>query len=302
MERIYQSGADFYRRGPYAPFVEAIRAPSGASVQLTRLCQPAGAFPDPALPQVGLLIMPSRAGAPYVRWDVGTGLRQGTMWPGSMILPPPDTDCDYEVDADHDLLVLNVPRSDAQRLLSPIRQDFTGDFGPLHGPFLADPFLLALAERMWGEAAEDSPRGRLFLEGAVLTLLTALLARAEAVDPDALHGPGEARGLPAWRLKRCLELLHDRLAENLGLDELAQAAGLSTVYFARQFKRATGVAPYQYLLRARIERARTLLASGELPLAEVAHRCGFGGQEQLTRTFRKAVGTTPGAYRRSLRG
>jgi AraC family transcriptional regulator len=86
------------------------------------------------------------------------------------------------------------------------------------------------------------------------------------------------------------------------LAELAGAAALSPVYFARQFKLATGLAPYQYLLKARVSRARRLLASGELPIAAVALDCGFCHQQHLTRVFRRHCGLSPAAYRASVRG
>jgi AraC family transcriptional regulator len=76
---------------------------------------------------------------------------------------------------------------------------------------------------------------------------------------------------------------------------------LSPVYFARQFRRATGVAPHQYLLRARVVRAKHLLAATDLRIATIALDCGFCHQEHLTRAFRKQCGITPAAYRAAVK-
>ena len=90
--------------------------------------------------------------------------------------------------------------------------------------------------------------------------------------------------------------MQSRYADALPLADLAQDAGLSVRHLIRSFEAATGVTPHRYLTSIRIERARRLLRSGTPP-AEVAAATGFADQAHLTRVFRAAMGTTPGAYR-----
>jgi AraC family transcriptional regulator len=92
--------------------------------------------------------------------------------------------------------------------------------------------------------------------------------------------------------------MEERLAEPVSLAELAAAAGLSVSQFSRQFKARTGQAPHRFLLGLRVEHACRLLRTDQLPIAEVAFRCGFSHQEHLTRVMKAHVGTTPGALRR----
>jgi AraC family transcriptional regulator len=108
-----------------------------------------------------------------------------------------------------------------------------------------------------------------------------------------------AVGLPDSKLRQVKAYIEENLEHNLNLSMLSGVAVLSPIHFARQFKRSTGQSPYQYLLNARIEAAKRLLRS-QLPIAEIAFRCGFSHQEHLTRTFRKLAGTTPAAYRREM--
>jgi AraC family transcriptional regulator len=89
------------------------------------------------------------------------------------------------------------------------------------------------------------------------------------------------------------------MEESLSIENLAGAAGLSPIHFARQFKRTTGTSPHQFLMEARVARARDLLAS-RLSIAEIAYRCGFSHQEHMTRLFGRQLGVTPAAYRKSL--
>jgi AraC-like DNA-binding protein len=88
------------------------------------------------------------------------------------------------------------------------------------------------------------------------------------------------------------------VASNPSLAELARACGLSRGHFTRAFKITTGLSPHQWLLRHRIEKARDMLVRTELPLAQIALRCGFADQSHLTRVFGMAVGDSPAAWRR----
>ncbi|MEF3129654.1 AraC family transcriptional regulator [Rhizobium leguminosarum] len=67
----------------------------------------------------------------------------------------------------------------------------------------------------------------------------------------------------------------------------------------RAFRETTGMTPYQWVLRERIDRARNLLRTSKTPLAEVAIACGFADQSHFTRVFAGIVGTTPGNWRRN---
>jgi AraC family transcriptional regulator len=80
---------------------------------------------------------------------------------------------------------------------------------------------------------------------------------------------------------------------------LAKQCGLSTSYFAHAFKRTFDKSPYQYLIEQRLSRAKALMLTTELPLAQVALMSGFGSQSHFNRRFRKAFGEPPGTWRRA---
>jgi AraC family transcriptional regulator len=83
----------------------------------------------------------------------------------------------------------------------------------------------------------------------------------------------------------------------LHLEELARVAGISRFHFAREFKRMTGVPPHQYLVKLRIQRAKSLLEGTTMPLSEVGLQSGFSHQSHFSRLFRRFTGTTPQSYR-----
>lgn len=112
--------------------------------------------------------------------------------------------------------------------------------------------------------------------------------------------PVRRGGLAAWQLRRVTELMQSDLSADVTMSDLASACGLSVSYFARAFRQSTGQPPHRWLLEQRVARARTLMSSPALPLADVALACGFADQSHFTRVFKSLVGASPGVWRRSL--
>jgi transcriptional regulator GlxA family with amidase domain len=91
-----------------------------------------------------------------------------------------------------------------------------------------------------------------------------------------------------------------RLGEPLSVGDLARHAGVSERTVARRFVDETGSPPLQWLLGARIQRARELIETADLSVDEVARHCGLGTAANLRLHFRRFVGTTPTAYRKAF--
>jgi transcriptional regulator GlxA family with amidase domain len=102
----------------------------------------------------------------------------------------------------------------------------------------------------------------------------------------------------ARHLLRARDLADAHYDKPLDLAELARAASVSQRHFSRSFRRAYGETPYQYLLTRRLERARHLLRTTEMQVAEVCLAVGFTSVGSFTTTFRRHVGITPLDYRR----
>jgi AraC-like DNA-binding protein len=119
------------------------------------------------------------------------------------------------------------------------------------------------------------------------------VAVAEAIS--AFATVGDFRCKKTRPVRRALELLRERLADPLTLDELASHAALDKYHLCRAFRAQVGLPPHAYLTRLRIARAKQLLGDGVRP-SEVAPQVGLYDQSQLNRHFRRLVGTTPGRY------
>jgi AraC-like DNA-binding protein len=88
----------------------------------------------------------------------------------------------------------------------------------------------------------------------------------------------------------------------IDLEGAAGEAGLSTFHFLRVFSAVLGVTPHQYLLRSRLRRAARLLADEDRPITDIAYEVGFGDLSNFVRTFHRAAGMSPRAFRRAAKG
>lgn len=158
----------------------------------------------------------------------------------------------------------------------------------------SDPLVSSVGMALLAELGAEAPGGRLYAESLANVLAVHLLRHYTAAGGGARRFAG---GLSGRTLRRVLDYIADNYELDLSLEDLAREAGMSTFHFAREFKRATGTTPHQHLIKLRIEGAKSLLADGEISLAEVGLRSGFSHQSHFTRLFRKLTGTTPQSYR-----
>ncbi len=145
--------------------------------------------------------------------------------------------------------------------------------------------------------ATDPGAGRWYLTTKVRhhTDDRGLLVVATSVDARLGDRADSATGLRA-----AIELVHDRCHEPLRVGELAAAAGMSADRLERAMRRTLSISPKQYVLRVRAERAATLLATTDDPIARIAAECGYYDQSQMTRQFRAHIGATPNSYRHAV--
>jgi AraC-like DNA-binding protein len=102
---------------------------------------------------------------------------------------------------------------------------------------------------------------------------------------------------PARHLLRAKNLSDARFFEHVDVDDMAAAAGLSRAHFSREFRRAFGESPHQYLLTRRLERAASLLRMTDRSVADVCFSVGLQSVGSFTTSFSKTYGLSPTAYR-----
>jgi len=93
------------------------------------------------------------------------------------------------------------------------------------------------------------------------------------------------------------EFIQKNLDKDLPLAELAAVVYMSPYHFARLFKYSTGLPPHRFVVRERIARARAILITRELSIAQISRMVGFRTPSHFTTVFRRVLGITPGAFR-----
>jgi AraC-like DNA-binding protein len=158
-----------------------------------------------------------------------------------------------------------------------------------------------LAETMvLGELAQSVADGRseVGLDEAGLRLASRFLevvgGKAHSVSSPATADRRRAVEAALW--------IDANSGEDIDLAATASHAGLSPFHFLRLFSRVLGVTPHQYLVRTRLRRAARLLADEERPVTDVALESGFADLSNFVRSFRRAAGVSPRAFRKAARG
>ena len=134
---------------------------------------------------------------------------------------------------------------------------------------------------------------------AVLYLRRAENFLRPAAQPEISRTVNPGPRLTAWQRRRVLEHIEASLATPLRNRDLAALVDFSEFHFNVAFRNSLGTSPHEFLIRRRIEHAQQLMLSTDMPLCDIASDCGFADQAHLSRLFRKVVGETPAAWRKS---
>lgn len=153
-----------------------------------------------------------------------------------------------------------------------------------------DPLLAALAKAITAEARAPGLGGSLYIEALATQMAVHLLRRYSTLDyPQNARRPR----LDGPRLRKLQMFVEEHLHDALSVAQLAEQVGMGSWAFSRAFKEATGTPAHQYIVDARVKRARALLAGADMPLRDIAVHCGFSDQAHMTRLVKAAFGVTP---------
>lgn len=156
------------------------------------------------------------------------------------------------------------------------------------------PNLASLSRLLAREIDPDQRRGRLFADTAMRLIVLEVAASHWSVP---LRRDVVEWGIDA-RVKRAIDFIETRFADDISLDEISLASGLSLTQLTARFQQHTGSTPYSYVIDRRLRQAQHLLATTGTPIAHVAIETGFSDQQHMTRTFRARLGRTPAQVRK----
>ncbi|CAG2151810.1 helix-turn-helix domain-containing protein [Cupriavidus plantarum] len=237
----------------------------------------------------------------------------GRVPAGMIQITAPGTPVSATFHTAYDVLHLFVPQG-------VLAKCYEARFGQPHdGPIVlddprafADPTVERLAQALALAHANDATVSHMFCESVTTAIVARLVAQhfsqsimarimsGKSPSPSPSSSPSrQLSPLPQWRLRRAIEFIDAHLSRPLTLEEIARSVGLTRMYFAAQFRRATGVRPQEFVQRRRVELAQEILRREQCSVLDVAMHCGFRSQAHFTTVFKRFVGRPPLVWRNS---
>jgi AraC family transcriptional regulator len=160
---------------------------------------------------------------------------------------------------------------------------------------MLDPLLEQLAITIASALRDGTAEDGLYID-TLAQMIAVHLARQHSTRSRAnrISMPN----IVGWKIRRLIDFIEQNLDGDLTLEAMAAEVIVSPLYLPRAFKAAVGQSPHQYVLTRRIERAKELLRSTDMPVVDVALASGFSSQSHLSNWFVRLVGVSPAMYRR----
>ena len=224
------------------------------------------------------------------RLKISSGSRilfDGVMHSGALRVSTPSQGLAAECSAPNDFIHLHVSHAYLREQESNSSIAGSARTQDLNGIVVRDPLIEVLSRAL---AEEPNAEQSSYVEALGKSVVTRLLRLKQ---PQS-----KSNALPNWRLKRVEDYIDAHMTKLMRLEDLAASAGLSRIYFAAQFKAATGYRPHEYVLFRRIEHAKALMLKSDAQLVEVALRVGFCGQAHFSTVFKRFTVETPAQWRK----
>lgn len=162
----------------------------------------------------------------------------------------------------------------------------------------SDPVLFRLSHTLQAVLQQPDLTSALFVDYLALAFCEHVVTRYGRADASTRP---RRSGLAPWQMRRIEDFFAAHLHGNPSIADLARQCDLSTSYFGEAFKQTTGSTPHQWLLKRRIERAKSLLRDSDASLATIASDCGFFDQSHFSRVFSRLEGCGPKEWRQQNR-
>lgn len=217
------------------------------------------------------------------------------LQPGFILCLPPDVA--FEASICTQAKVINIYIS--KGLLQDIAFDFltltNTLFNLAHNFQIIDGFLenfIGIVNNTLCTGGHFSP---LEMQYIARTIVARIIARYTFCSSD---NPYLETGLSHPVLQKVYSFIDAHLHQRISVEQLASMAGVGAAQFARLFKRTTDTTLHQFIIKRRIEKARSLLTDTNMPIIQIAYECGFADQVHLTRLFGRFIGSSPAQFRK----
>ncbi|WP_316811629.1 AraC family transcriptional regulator [Pedobacter heparinus] len=154
--------------------------------------------------------------------------------------------------------------------------------------------LIHLFETILEKTKTEQPGYQALASGMILHLLGTVYAKTKQEEM-------EQEDISEVLINKARILLREYVHKNIAVEQVAEELQVSYSWFRKAFKTFTGIAPHQYVLQLKIEKAKTLLADTTKPIKAIASELGFESSFYFSRIFKNKTGQAPDAYRKMIR-
>lgn len=216
--------------------------------------------------------------------------------PGAVWVNPPWTSFTHKIDQACFFTILAV-EADTFLGAHPDKPSL-GRLQFLNNYNLEDAFLKNFIELFYLEAERKGPNGGRYVQSLLRTFAEYYVGNYSNYHTLADENPPSRIGEDQIETVRTFIL--SNLDEPLTIEDLAAEVNMSKFYFLKEFKKAAGKTPYQFLMEVKMTRATEWIEDRSLSLADLAIRLGFSDQSHFSRVFKTHFGDSPGNYRKRL--
>jgi AraC-like DNA-binding protein len=234
----------------------------------------------------------------HVYWEDGKQAPMTSLRAGETVFYDLKRDPVALIDKPFHSIHFYLPRAALVAIADDANAPAIGELAYQPGAGVLDATIRSLGTALLPAFEQPERVNRLFVDHVTLAVAVHV---AQAYGGMRAGRGGARGGLAPWQEKRAKDLIGADLSGEVPLRVVAREVGLSPGHFTRAFRKSTGVAPHQWLLRQRVTAAKAMLRDAEHALLDVARACGFADQSHLTRVFTRFVGQSPGAWRRWAR-
>ncbi|MEM7193615.1 MAG: AraC family transcriptional regulator [Pseudomonadota bacterium] len=236
-----------------------------------------------------------------LHWSVRTdvGLRALKTSPGDIWINPPNSAFSHTIDEPCYFVILAIEEETfLENCTTSIKKH---QLRFLNNYNVQDQTIKGIIELFVVEAEAAGRNGYTYLRN-LLSLLATHYIQNYSNYPDLQNAQSSLSKFDQIQVDKVSAYIDSHVSEPVMVDDLADLLGCSKYYFLREFKKLTGITPYQYLLQKRLEKSELMLAMPQNDIASVALNLGFTDQSHFTRAFKSHFGITPGQFQKQFAG
>lgn len=221
-----------------------------------------GAESHHSLPRNHIIVV--YAGLPAkLSWKMDGRKHESVYSAGDSIINPSGFYASPRWASDADILLISIKPQRMNQVSAEMSRRDNVEIVPRYQ--IRDELASQLAHFLAAEFEHDQPPDKLYAETLSNALIAHIVKKYSVSGTKAL--PAKI-GLQKRKLKLVKDFINDNISDDLSLEKIASVAGVSPSYFISLFKRSTGLAPHQYIMNLRLEKARELLVNTRIPIAE----------------------------------